>query len=166
MNVYLSTLRAAGAVLLNASGVPFTDPMITRGMLSDAIVRECAEGRGVATDDGRVGVWLTTSRVDGARGRGYLAKTYPVLYEKFLEAGHDIAARDVLVYPIVHYSLGGIRIDSNAATSVSGLFAAGESTYGVHGKERLMGNSLMDIFVFGRIAGRSAALHSAEIASR
>jgi len=63
----------------------------------------------------------------------------------------------VLVYPIVHYSLGGVQIDEKARTTITNLFAAGETTWGVHGEERLMGNSLLDIFVFGRIAGRSAA---------
>jgi succinate dehydrogenase/fumarate reductase flavoprotein subunit len=77
--------------------------------------------------------------------------------QAFLEHGHDLTRQPVLVYPVLHYSLGGIKIDEHCESTVPGCFAAGEVTWGVHGKERLMGNSLLDIFVFGRIAGRSAA---------
>jgi len=154
------TLRGAGARLLDRNLEEFTDALATRGELTDAIVKACEEGRGVQTEDGRVGVWLTTPDVDRKNGTGYLAANYPKFDRLFKEHDHDLSHNNVLVYPIVHYSLGGVDIRENAETSVAGLFAAGESTWGVHGDERLMGNSLLDIFVFGRIAGRNAAMRA------
>ena len=72
----------------------------------------------------------------------------------------DIIREPVLIYPTLHYQNGGIDIDANAATSVPGLFAAGEVAGGIHGTNRLMGNSLLDVNVFGRRAGKSAAAYS------
>lgn len=151
------TMRAAGATLLNKDREPFIDPLLTRNELTNAIVEECRAGRGVATDDGRLGVWLDTTQMDVRNGAGFTAERYPSFVEMFREHGHDITREPVLVYPILHYSLGGVQIDERGSTSVPGFFAAGEVTWGVHGRERLMGNSLLDIFVFGRIAGESAA---------
>ena len=151
------TVRGDGAKLLNRHGEEFADPLMTRNELSQRIVDECRAGNGIETEDGRIGVWLDTPLVESLHGDGYIAKRYPNYYKMFLEQGHDLAKKRVLVYPIVHYSLGGIEIDVNAMTCVSGLFAAGETTWGVHGEDRLMGNSLLDIFVFGRIAGQQSA---------
>jgi len=97
-----------------------------------------------------------TPEIDEIKGRGYTEKNYPKFFKLFLDHGHDLTKNPVLVYPIVHYSLGGIQIDEDAQTNIKGLYAAGETTWGVHGEERLMGNSLLDIFVFGRIAGTNA----------
>ena len=69
----------------------------------------------------------------------------------------DITNERVLVYPVLHYRNGGLAIDENAATTLPGVFAAGEIAGGVHGSNRLMGNSLLDTVVYGRIAGASAA---------
>ena len=71
--------------------------------------------------------------------------------------GIDITQERVLVYPVLHYRNGGLAIDINAATTLPGIFAAGEITGGVHGSNRLMGNSLLDTVVYGRRAGLSAA---------
>jgi aspartate oxidase len=151
------TMRGCGARFLNCDGEEFVDPLLTRNDLTRAIVDECQRGKGIATDDGRQGVWLDTPRIDHIQGAGYLREHFPTFHDLFLAEGHDLCAEPVLVFPILHYTLGGVEIDRNAETAVSGLFAAGETTWGVHGMERLMGNSLLDIFVFGRIAGRSAA---------
>ncbi|MGB0684435.1 MAG: FAD-dependent oxidoreductase [Magnetovibrionaceae bacterium] len=151
------TVRGLGANLLNRHREPFTDPLATRQKLTDAIVRECEAGNGVETPDGRQGVWLTTPDVDRINGPGTLAETIPRLYSVFREYGVDLSSEPVLVYPVLHYSLGGLVINQNAETTVPGLFAAGEVTWGVHGEDRLMGNSLTDIFVFGRRAGVCAA---------
>ena len=151
------TMRGAGARLFNKDGKEFANALTTRNDLTQLIVEECKQGRGVKTSDGRVGVWLNTPDIDQINGDGYLEKTFPKFYNLFLEEKHNLNKTPVLIYPIVHYSLGGICIDANAETSVKGVFAAGETTYGVHGEDRLMGNSLLDIFVFGRIAGKSAS---------
>ena len=70
----------------------------------------------------------------------------------------------MLVYPTLHYQIGGLKINPGCATSVPGLFAGGEVTGGVHGENRLMGNSLLDVLVFGRIAGQNAAVYAKETA--
>ena len=75
----------------------------------------------------------------------------------YAKAGVDITAERVLVYPVLHYRNGGLAIDADARTTVDGLFAAGEIAGGVHGTNRLMGNSLLDTVVFGRRAGNAAA---------
>lgn len=157
------TMRSAGAVLLNRQGREFTDSLMTRNDLTQAIVEECRRGNGVDTDDGRRGVWLDTPRLDQINGSGFTRTHYPTFVQMFLDHGHDITQHPVLVYPILHYSLGGINIDEHCETTVPGCFAAGEITWGVHGKERLMGNSLLDIFVFGRIAGKNAAQRATNI---
>lgn len=154
------TLRSAGATILNKNLEQFVNPLLTRSEVVSAIVKECKEGRGISTDDGYVGVWLNTPEVDKKNGKGYIKKHFSKFYKLFLDYNIDLTQEKVLIYPIVHYSLGGVEIDSSAQTSINGIFAAGEATYGVHGEDRLMGNSLTDIFVFGRIAGKNAALYS------
>ena len=151
------TMRDSGARLLNKNLEEFVDPLQTRNIVHTAIVNECESGRGVKTEDGYVGVWFTTNEIDKKMGAGYVEKNYPKFYHLFLSHGQDLSKEPVLVYPIVHYSLGGVKINEKTETTVPGFFAAGETTWGVHGEERLMGNSLLDIFVFGRIAGRQAA---------
>ncbi len=150
-------LRAAGADLLDKDGAPVADPLLTRKQLCEAINAACENGRGITTDDGLTGVVLNTPRIDATLGAGYTAKHYASFYDAALAQGIDLATDTILVHPIPHYSLGGIVIDTNCATSMPGVFAAGEATWGVHGNDRLMGNSLLEIFVFGRIAGQSAA---------
>jgi len=151
------TMRGAGAVLLNRHGVEFADSLMTRNALTQAVVDQCQQGNGVDTPDGRRGVWLDTPRIDTLNGPGFTRERFPTFVQMFLDHGHDICKDPVLVYPVLHYSLGGVQLDEHCETTVPGCFAAGEVTWGVHGKERLMGNSLLEIFVFGRIAGRKAA---------
>ena len=78
------------------------------------------------------------------------------MYRQFARFGIDMSKEPILVYPTLHYQNGGILIDPQAATNIPGLFAAGEVEGGVHGRNRLIGNSTLDIFVFGRRAGRAA----------
>lgn len=158
-------LRAAGADLLDKDGASVADPLLTRKQLCDAINAARADGRGITTDDGLTGVVLNTPRIDATMGAGYTAKHYASFYDAALATGIDIAKDTILVHPIPHYSLGGIVIDTDCATSMPGVFAAGEATWGVHGNDRLMGNSLLEIFVFGRIAGQSAADFAAQAKS-
>jgi succinate dehydrogenase / fumarate reductase flavoprotein subunit/L-aspartate oxidase len=151
------TVRSSGANLLNNQLKAFCDPLLTRNILTEKIIAECKNGNGIETGDGRVGVWLNTPLVDQLNGEGYLSNQFPSMHKSFKDLGVDIAKEMILVYPILHYSLGGIVIDKNTSTNMEGIFAAGEATYGVHGKDRLMGNSLLEIFVFGRISGKNAA---------
>jgi aspartate oxidase len=82
----------------------------------------------------------------------------PSMLRRYRSAGIDPLAEPIHTYPVLHYQNGGLRIDHDGGTTVEGLFAAGEITGGVHGRNRMMGNSLLDCAVFGRRAGRSAAL--------
>jgi succinate dehydrogenase / fumarate reductase flavoprotein subunit/L-aspartate oxidase len=149
-------MRAYGAKFLDKNHTIFVNPLLTRNKLTQEIVKTCKEGNGVSTDDNRIGVWLTTQDIDKQNGEGFTKKHFPKFYNKFLEHGHDITKDPVLVYPIVHYSLGGVCINESSETTIENFFAAGETTFGIHGEDRLMGNSLLDIFVFGRIAGKEA----------
>lgn len=156
------TVRSAGATLLNKNLEEFCDSLETRNKLTKKIAEECKKGNGILTDDGRIGVWLNTPEVSKIQGPGFLENKFPSLYNKFKSKGIDIEKEMILVYPILHYSLGGIEIDDTTSTNIKGIFAAGEATYGVHGKDRLMGNSLLEIFVFGRLAGQNAAKYCLE----
>ncbi len=156
------TMRGCGAVLLNKDRQEFVDSLLPRNDLTQAIIQECKKGNGVQVEDVQ-GVWLDTPRIDLVNGSGYTAANFPAVYAGFLEQGHDLTKAPALVYPILHYTLGGVEIDVNCESTVKGFFAAGETTWGVHGMDRLMGNSLLDIFVFGRIAGKRAALYAQQL---
>lgn len=145
--------RALGAKLVNSYGDVFINSLETRDVVSAAIIREYACGREV---------WLDTPMIDKLLGEGTIADNLPGMKESFERLGIDITKEPLLVYPTLHYQNGGLLIDINAETSVKDLFAAGEVTGGIHGKNRLMGNSLADIIVFGRTAGKNAAQRSKE----
>lgn len=140
---------------MNAEGNRFVNDMGFRDVVAAAIIREVKEGRGVTTPNGRQGVWLDTPMIDHVQGEGTLAKQFPGLIHRFERYGIDPRRDPVLVYPTLHYQNGGVAIDENCRTSVAGLWAAGGGDRGVHGTNRLMGNSLLDIIVFGRKAAQS-----------
>ena len=85
------------------------------------------------------------------------AVVIPTMLRRYRAAGVDPLREPILTYPVLHYQNGGLRIGRDGQTTVDGLFAAGEITGGVHGRNRMMGNSLLDCVVFGRRAGRAAA---------
>ncbi|MFQ5673478.1 MAG: FAD-binding protein [Nitrospinales bacterium] len=149
------SIRAIGAQLLNADGARFVDEMTYRDVVAAAILRECRAGRGVNAPSGRVGVWLDTPLIDLKQGAGTLHRRLPGLMHRFARYGIDPAEQPLLVYPTLHYQNGGICIDDQCRTEAVGLWAAGEVTGGLHGTNRLMGNSLLDILVFGRRAACS-----------
>jgi L-aspartate oxidase len=151
------TTRAYGARLLNRHGERFVDELAPRDTVADAIVRECAEDRGLETPDGRPAVLLDTTPLDPA----IAAEVLPYMLKRYRAAGVDPLAEPILTYPVLHYQNGGLVIDADGATTVPGLYAAGEVTGGVHGRNRMMGNSLLDCVVFGRRAGRAAAASAA-----
>ncbi len=157
-------VRGLGAHLVNIGGEQFVMPLEPRDVVASAIIRECQECQtGIKTPTGEIGVWLDSPMIDIIRGEGTIAMELPAMVRQFGRYNIDITKEPILVYPALHYQNGGIKINTDAATTVSGLFAAGECEGGVHGKNRLAGNSTMDIFVFGRRAGRAAAQYAKEV---
>lgn len=151
-------VRGLGGQLLNIDGEQFVFPLEPRDVESSAIIRECTlMGKGVRTPTGRLGVWLDSPLIDLLHGAGTVQRELPAKYIQFQRFGINIAEKPMLIYPTLHYQNGGIAINDQSETTVPGLYAAGETTGGVHGHNRLMGNSLLDILVFGRRAGQAAA---------
>lgn len=151
------TTRSYGATLHDAAGERFVDELAPRDVVADAIIRVVAEGRGAAAPDGTMGAWLDTTAIDREHGPGFTAERLAYVHNRYLKQGVDITKERVLVYPVLHYRNGGLVIDEHGHTTLPGMYAAGEITGGVHGTNRLMGNSLLDTVVFGRIAGAAAA---------
>jgi aspartate oxidase len=146
------TTRAYGAVLLNAEGEEFTDSLGARDAVSQAIFDEVDAGRGVETPDGRPAVWLDTTRIAEADAEVSL----PYMLRRYRAAGIDPLAEKILTYPVLHYQNGGLVIDTDAETTLEGVYACGEIAGGTHGRNRMMGNSLLECVVFGRRAGKAA----------
>ncbi len=154
-------VRGEGGILRNRDGERFMeryDPerldLSTRDVVARAIYTEAKEGRG--TEHG--GAYLDISH----KPAEYVKKKLPSMYHQFRElADVDITKGPMEVGPTCHYMMGGIRVEAESAQSnVPGLFAAGEAAAGLHGANRLGGNSLSDLLVFGRRAGLAAAAHA------
>ena len=154
-------VRGEGGVLRNKDGERFMeryDPermdLSTRDVVARAIYTEAKEGRG--TEHG--GAYLDISH----KPPEYVKKKLPSMYHQFRElADVDITKGPMEVGPTCHYMMGGIRVDAETAqANVPGMFAAGEAAAGLHGANRLGGNSLSDLLVFGRRAGQAAAEHA------
>ena len=150
-------IRGLGAIPLNSNGDPFVFPLEPRDVESASLIRECKEGRGIVTPTGMPGIWLDTPMIDIIHGQGTIATKLAGEVRKFKRFGIDISELPILVYPTLHYQNGGVEINEKTETKIPGLFAAGEISGGVHGKNRLMGNSLLDFNVFGRRSGIYAA---------
>ena len=150
-------VRSLGAKLINGEGEAYIHPLETRDVNAAGVIRECSvNGKGVNTGMGKA-VWLDTPMIDMIHGKGTLEKRLPAMLRMYLKYGIDIREVPILVYPTLHYQNGGLEINEDGQTCVENLFAAGEAVGGIHGRNRLMGNSLLDIIVFGRSAGRNAA---------
>ena len=147
------TTRAYGAVLVNADGEEFCDSLGPRDVVSRAIFDEVAKGKGVRTPDGRPAVWLDTTRIPEHDAEVSL----PYMLRRYRAAGIDPLRETILTYPVLHYQNGGLVIDTNAETTLEGLYACGEIAGGTHGRNRMMGNSLLECVVYGRRAGAAAA---------
>ena len=151
-------VRTLGAEPVNKDGNRFCHPLEPRDVESALIIRECiGRGNGIITPTGRVGVWLDVPMIDLIWGEGTTAKALSSKYLQFKRYGIDISKQPILVFPTLHYQNGGLCINEWGETVVPGLFAAGEVSGGIHGDNRLMGNSLLDINVFGRRTGIRAA---------
>ncbi|MCK4352343.1 FAD-binding protein [candidate division WOR-3 bacterium] len=158
---YLLTekLRSAGAQPVNKDGEAFVFPLEPRDVEASALIRECyVRNKGITTPTGLRGVWLDTPMIEIKNGKGYIDKAFPGMKRMFNRYDIDMCKDPVLVFPTLHYQNGGVETDPEGKTNVKGLFVAGEVSGGVHGKNRLMGNSTLDTMVFGRRAG----IYSAE----
>ncbi|MBI2323056.1 MAG: FAD-binding protein, partial [Chloroflexi bacterium] len=154
-------VRGDGGILLNAKGERFMeryDPvkkdLSSRDVTSRAIFLEVQAGRGTPHE----GVYLDITH----RGPEFIKKRLPGMYHQFLRlADVDITKQPMEVGPTIHYAMGGVRVAAEtAATNVPGLYAAGELACGVHGANRLGGNALADLLVFGKRAGEAAAAYA------
>ena len=153
-------VRSIGAQLINADGEAFMYPLETRDVCASSVIRECKRGNGVDTFNGGKGIWLDSPMIDMIHGEGTIEKRIPAMMRMYLKYGIDMRKQPILIYPTLHYQNGGIKIADNGMSDVENLFVAGEAVGGIHGENRLMGNSLLDIIVFGRNAG----VHAAEAA--
>ena len=151
-------VRSLGAKLVNNNGEVFMHPLETRDVTAASIIRECSERQnGVDTGNGQ-GIWLDTPMIEKIGGEGTIERRIPAMLRMFEKYGIDIRKEPILIYPTLHYQNGGLDITADGmTTNVENLFVAGEAVGGIHGKNRLMGNSLLDIIVFGRNAGVNAA---------
>ncbi len=154
--------RGAGANLVNIDGQQFVYEREPRDVEAAAVIRECSPGvgKGVPTPTGKMGVWLDSPMIDMLRGPGTVRSEFPGKHILFRRYDIDISKEPMLIFPTLHYQNGGLEINERCETSLPGLYVAGEISGGVHGENRLMGNSLLDVTVFGRIAGMSAAQYA------
>ncbi len=151
-------VRGMGAQVVNVDGEQFVYPLETRDVESSAIIRECTEVRkGIVTPTGMVGVWLDSPMIEMKQGPGSIKKSLPAMVRQYERCNIDMTKDPILIYPTQHYQNGGVKINADAETDVPNLYVAGEASGGVHGRNRLMGNSLLDVLVFGRRAGKNAA---------
>ncbi|MDY6861379.1 MAG: FAD-binding protein [Thermodesulfobacteriota bacterium] len=155
--------RGSGANVINIDGEQFINEREPRDIEAAAIIRECTvNGKGVPTPTGKLGVWLDSPMIDILSGEGAVEREFPgkfILYKRF---DIDISKEPMLIYPTLHYQNGGLEFKATGETIIPGLFVAGEVGGGPHGENRLMGNSLLDIIVFGRIAGKNAGIYAKE----
>ncbi len=139
--------RGEGAVLLNSKGERFVNELLPRDVVTQAIQKEMDK-------EGSSHVWLSFHNVEEKTIREH----FPNIYQTCLEAGYDITKEPIPVVPAQHYFMGGIHVDSDSRTTMDHLYAVGEtSCNGVHGKNRLASNSLLESLVFAQRAARKIA---------
>ncbi len=156
-------VRSVGAQILNIDGEAFMNPLETRDIAASSIIRECkARNKGIPTPAGP-GVWLDTPLIEEIHGEGAIIEKIPAMFRMYEKFGIDMRKVPILIYPTLHYQNGGVEIDKDCRSTVENLYVAGEAAGGIHGSNRLMGNSMLDIIVFGRNAGRNAGNKSKNV---
>ncbi|MFW6421658.1 MAG: FAD-binding protein [Candidatus Bipolaricaulota bacterium] len=159
-------VRGSGAIPVNSEGEAFVFHLEPRDVEAGALIRECyGNENGVKTPTGMQGVWLDTPMIDEIHGEGTFEQNLAYIYRLYTRFGIDPTEDPILVFPTLHYQNGGVDINPAGRTGLEGLFAGGEVEGGVHGKNRLMGNSLLDYNVFGKRAGINAAQYAKETSS-
>jgi succinate dehydrogenase / fumarate reductase flavoprotein subunit len=157
-------VRGMGAQPVNINGEQFVFPLEPRDVESAAFIRECKERElGIVTSSGQPCVWLDSPLIDMIHGPGTIEKVLPAMVRQFKRFEIDITVHPILVYPTLHYQNGGVKMDAQGRTNIAGLYVAGEVGGGIHGRNRLMGNSLLDVTVFGRRAGVNAANYVTDV---
>jgi succinate dehydrogenase / fumarate reductase flavoprotein subunit len=157
-------IRGMGAMPVNCNGEAFVYALEPRDIEASAFIRECyGKNLGVKTPSGLHGIWLDTPMIEEMHGEGAIKKDLSAMFRQFHRFGVDMTRDPILVFPTLHYQNGGVEINETAETAVKGLFAGGEVAGGIHGKNRLMGNSLLDYNVFGRRAGINAAKRAQKV---
>ncbi len=157
-------VRGKGAQVLYKNGNQFCFPLETRDVEASLIIREAVgKNNGIITPTGQPGVWLDSPLIDVLHGEGTIEKNFAAMVRQFERFGVDMVKDPILIYPTLHYQNGGLTINANGETPLKNLYAAGEVTGGTHGSNRLMGNSLLEISVFGRIAGITAAKNISKV---
>ncbi|MCD5414956.1 MAG: FAD-binding protein [Clostridiales bacterium] len=151
-------VRGIGAQLVNTKGKQFIHPLETRDVVSSAVIRECEHRQnGYEIEKEQYAVWLDSPMIDLIHGKGTVKRELPAMYKQYERYNIDMSKHPILIFPTLHYQNGGILIGEVGQTEIENLFVAGEVAGGVHGRNRLMGNSLLDILVFGLRAGKAAA---------
>lgn len=150
------SVRGEGAVLFNAKMNRFVDELLPRDLLTEAILKQMKE-------DNKPYVWLSMKPIPSEKIKTH----FPNIYKKCLEEGYDVTKECIPVVPSQHYFMGGIQVDENSLTSMKRLYAAGEtSCNGVHGKNRLASNSLLESLVFSKRAAAQIAAENEKIKFR
>ena len=157
-------VRTMGATPVNKYGKRFVFPLEPRDVEAASFIRECFSRHNcVKTPTGMHGIWLDSPMIEEIKGKGAIHAELDAMYRMFKRFDIDMTKDPILVFPTLHYQNGGVEINANAqvlkgdGSPYPRFFAGGEVEGGVHGKNRLMGNSLLDYNVFGRRAGISAA---------
>ncbi len=151
-------VRSIGATPVNIDGEQFVFHLETRDVEAAAIIRECTDRKkGIQTPSGVKAVWLDSPLIELLHGEGTIEKRIPAMFRMYKKFDIDMRKEPILIYPTLHYQNGGLLINEHGQTKVENLYVAGECAGGIHGTNRLMGNSLLDILVFGRRAGAHAA---------